>query len=227
MVRLLVHVEGQTEETFVNEVLRPHLYDCGFTSVSARMLGNARSRVMRGGILGWAASQVEIARHLREDQGAHSTTLVDFYGLPSQGDGSWPGCATCPQGEPMNAHNHLQTEIHRDFRDRHGDISDRFIPFVAFHEFEGLLFSDPAAMAKGMGSQNLQEQFENIRNGFESPEHINNSPVTAPSKRITALMPGYQKPFHGILAALEITLPRIRNACPVFNSWLNQLEAIP
>ncbi|WP_420461731.1 hypothetical protein [Candidatus Palauibacter sp.] len=42
MVRLLVHVEGQTEEQFVNELLAPLLYAHGYTSVSARLIGNAR-----------------------------------------------------------------------------------------------------------------------------------------------------------------------------------------
>jgi len=39
MARLLVHVEGQTEETFVEELLRPHLLAHGFTSVSAKLKG--------------------------------------------------------------------------------------------------------------------------------------------------------------------------------------------
>ena len=30
MTRLLIHVEGETEETFVNEVLGPYLYACGY-----------------------------------------------------------------------------------------------------------------------------------------------------------------------------------------------------
>ena len=34
--RLLVHVEGETEETFVNELLHPHLADFGWFMVSAR-----------------------------------------------------------------------------------------------------------------------------------------------------------------------------------------------
>jgi len=38
MTRLLVHVEGQTEETFVREILRPHLYLKGFNDVSARLM---------------------------------------------------------------------------------------------------------------------------------------------------------------------------------------------
>ena len=44
MTQLLVHVEGQTEETFVNEVLAPHLHGFGLASVSARLFGNARQR---------------------------------------------------------------------------------------------------------------------------------------------------------------------------------------
>lgn len=32
MSRLLVHVEGQTEETFVNAALAPHLYQVGVMS---------------------------------------------------------------------------------------------------------------------------------------------------------------------------------------------------
>src|SRR5256885_1583241 len=49
MARLLIHVEGETEETFVNEVLAPHLLSFGYESVSARLIGNARQRDRRGG----------------------------------------------------------------------------------------------------------------------------------------------------------------------------------
>ena len=35
MARLLVHVEGETEETFVNEILLPYLSGVGYTSVFA------------------------------------------------------------------------------------------------------------------------------------------------------------------------------------------------
>ena len=38
MTRLLIHVEGETEETFVREVLRPHLCNNGYLAVSARLL---------------------------------------------------------------------------------------------------------------------------------------------------------------------------------------------
>jgi hypothetical protein len=41
MTRLLIHVEGQTEERFVNEVLAPHLVARGYHSVGARLFGTS------------------------------------------------------------------------------------------------------------------------------------------------------------------------------------------
>jgi hypothetical protein len=49
MARLLVHVEGITEETFVNELLSVYLATRGYESVGARILGNARQRSRRAG----------------------------------------------------------------------------------------------------------------------------------------------------------------------------------
>ncbi len=87
MARLLIHVEGQTEESFVNEVIRNHLVTAGYHSVEARILGNARLRERRGGIRAWASARRDIIYHLLEDRGCIATTMVDYYGLPL----SWPG----------------------------------------------------------------------------------------------------------------------------------------
>jgi hypothetical protein len=101
----------------------------------------------------------------------------------------------------------------------------RFVPFVVMHEFEGLLFSDCAALSRGIGRPELETSLQEIREEFATPEEINDSKVTAPSKRVQALMSTYQKPFHGILAAQEIGLSRIRKECPHFDGWLKQLES--
>ncbi len=53
MARLFILVEGETEETFVNELLAPHLYRKGYEAVSAKLMGNARLRSQRGGVRGW------------------------------------------------------------------------------------------------------------------------------------------------------------------------------
>jgi len=83
VARLFILVEGETEETFVNELLAPHLYGKGFESVSARLMGNARLRAQRGGVLGWTEVKTEIVRHLRTNAALFVTTMVDYYGMPS------------------------------------------------------------------------------------------------------------------------------------------------
>jgi len=64
VARLFILVEGETEETFVNEVLAPHLYTLGFQAVGARIMGNARLRAERGGVRGWPEVKKDIVRFL-------------------------------------------------------------------------------------------------------------------------------------------------------------------
>ena len=225
MTRILVHVEGHTEEEFVNSVLAPHLYDKGFTSVSARLIGRSRSRKKRGGACPWASVHTEIARHLSKDSEAFGTTLVDYYALPADGARGWPGRSGCATLSVPEKAEHIQLSLTQDFKVRYGPgMATRFIPFVAMYEFEGLLFSDPALMAQGMGEIDKADQFAKIRGRFENPEHINDSPDTAPSKRIIDLVPGYNKVLHGNVAALEVTLDRMRQECPVFAAWVTRME---
>jgi len=226
MPRLFVHVEGQTEENFVNEVLGEHLIRSGFESVSARIVGNARARHRRGGIRSWEPARGDILRHLRQDAGAVATLLVDYYALPHD----WPGRAEAPrrQGSSRKA-EHVETALLADVVHVAGGRFDprRFVPFVTMHEFEGLLFSSPELLAREIGRPDLASSFAEIRMQFETPEDINDSAVTAPSKRILELCPQYEKPLFGTLAAIEIGLPAIRKECPHFHDWLSCLEALP
>lgn len=225
MTRILVHVEGQTEEEFVNSVLAPHLYTKGFTGVSARLVGRSRIRKRRGGACPWESVHTEISRHLAQDQGAFGTTIVDYYALPENEQTGWPGRSGCEAMDVAGKAAHIQAALSEDFESRYGAVmAARFIPFVAMYEFEGLLFSDPTLMAKGMGETAVAADFQEIRDAFETPEHINDSPITAPSKRIKALVPGYNKVLHGNVAALDVTLARMREECPVFSQWLTKIE---
>jgi hypothetical protein len=107
-----------------------------------------------------------------------------------------------------------------------GFLAARFIPFVIMHEFEALLFSDCEAFSRGIGRPDLCGAMQSVRGAFTNPEEINDSPLTAPSKRVEALLPNYQKPFLGTLAVIEIGLNRIRQECPHFGAWLTRLEQI-
>jgi hypothetical protein len=95
------------------------------------------------------------------------------------------------------------------------------------HEFEGLLFSDCEVFAEAIGVAQLGQRFREIRQQFSTPEEIDDSPITAPSKRVEALVTGYQKPLFGTLAALKMGLDTIRGECPHFREWLERLEAWP
>jgi hypothetical protein len=224
MARLLIHVEGQTEEDFVNEVLRIHLVSKGYYSVEARIVGNARLRERRGGIRAWPSVRKDIVNHLREDQNCVATTMVDYYGLPQ----TWPGRErsnglTSVKDKAMSVQNAVRDDVIAEMGNRFE--SDRFLPFVVMHEFEGLLFSDCAAFSRGIDRPDMESRLQEVRDSFATPEEINDSPNTAPSRRVKDLFPRYEKPLLGVLAVLEIGLLRIRAECPHFDGWLNQLES--
>ncbi len=225
MTRLLVHVEGQTEEKFINEVLASHLYNHGFSSVSARLIGNARQRNRRGGIIDWKPVKREIIKHLKEDKRRIVTMMVDYYGLPK----TWPRRATMPRKTPhyiaKAVEENLSIEIGKDMGNSFD--SRRFIPYLMVHEFEALLFSDCDSFCTAIARDDLTPEFQHIRDSFENPEEIDDSPEKAPSKRIEALFPKYQKPVHGTLSALKIGLDTMRTECPHFAKWMNQLESLP
>ena len=230
MTRLLVHVEGETEETFVNKVRAPHLYRVGYVQVGARLMGNARQRSGRGGGRAWPAVRQGIVNHLNTDPGCIVSMMVDYYGLPQTGTRAWPKRADSAQRpfpcEPVNVENALHDDVIRQMGP--GFNANRFVPFVMMHEFEALLFSDCRRFAEGIGgSPQLSVAIQGIRDQFNNPEHINDSPVTAPSKRILALVPNYQKPLDGTNAALRIGLDAIRSQCPHFADWLARLERLP
>ena len=142
MTRILVHVEGQTEEEFVNQCLGPHLLPLG-KFVEAKFIGNARQR---GGICSWHDAKRDIRNHLLQDSRIFATLMVDFYALPQEGHKAWPGRkesnALTFQNKGDFVENALCTEIVNLF-DSNFDVQ-RFVPFVMMHEFEGLLFSTGA-----------------------------------------------------------------------------------
>ena len=229
MSRLLVHVEGQTEETFVDELLRPHLIGRGWTMVRARLMGNQRLRDRRGGVKAWRSVRDEIVGQLREDTRLIVTTMVDYYGMPETGSRKWPGreeASALPfPRKARTVEDALSLRIRKAMST--GFNPSRFVPYVMMHEFEALLFSDCAAFGRGIQRPDLDGEFQQIRDAFESPEEIDDSPEMAPSKRVKRLVPRYDKPVMGTLAALEMGLGTIRRECPHFGSWLYRLERLP
>lgn len=226
MTRLLVHVEGHTERTFVNEVLAPHLYACGFSAVSARLLGNSRRRDERGGVRGWPQTRRNIIGHLQQDRNCSVTTMIDYYGLPDSGGGAWPNRKQAARSPFPESVQQVEEAMVEEISEHMGTDFDgrRFVPFLMMHEFEALLFSDCEKFSEAIGQPDAAGLLQDIRDGFPHPEEINDSPNGAPSKRISEQIKGYRKPLMGLQGIRAIGLPAIRVECPHFSSWLSRLE---
>lgn len=220
MIRIHVICEGQTEEMFVNQVLAEAFLPLEICLVPA-LIGKPGHK---GGNFKFERLLTDVRARLLGDRTAYCTTFFDFYGLP----GDFPGKEKA-KAESSISHkaNCLLAALTVKLQDALGeDPLRRFIPYVQMYEFEGLLFSHPDKLAKGISQMNLSGDLQNIRDAFSSPEEINNSRATAPSKRIGNLYAAYEKPIHGSLAAIEIGLDVIRQECRQFDNWLKQLEAL-
>jgi len=218
MIRLHVIAEGPTEETFVKELLAPHLLEGGVVA-GPILIGK------NGGDVSYSRLKRDSVLYLKSDPTAYCTTFVDYYGL---GRGFPAKDRIGVHDPPGDKKRKLEDAIHADIQETLGKRYDasHFIPYVQMYEFEGLLFSDPARLAAGIGERDLARGFQSILDAFPTPEHINDDRTTAPSRRVTALCPGYSKEFQGNLAALEIGLAAIRSACPLFHEWVGRLERL-
>ena len=225
MTRVNIVVEGQTEETFVKDVLAPAL---GYQGVylKPRLLGTSGHR---GGNVNYARVERDVTALLKQDRQAYCTTLIDLYGLGSGFPESVPISIGIPSRPEPGRASQIEQAVKNDIISTLGDnwrADIRFIPYIQQYEFEGLLFSSPVALAQGISQPQLAKQFRDIREEFNTPEDINDSPHTAPSKRILQIHRPYQKLLHGVLAAKAMGLATIRRECPRFNAWGSRLEAL-
>ena len=213
MTRIHVFCEGQTEDVFTRELLGPALRRSGIwvNPIIIRTGPQGKGGITRYGKIRW-----QIQRKCQEDPKAFVTTFFDLYGLPSD----FPAFKTTSIKNPIERAKRLEKAFQDDID------QDNFIAHLVVHEFEGLLFSETRAFSNWFDESGLVEALDAIRHQFETPEHINDSFETAPSKRIKALCPSYDKVAHGSLLALDIGVDSIRESCPLFDDWLKQLEAL-
>ncbi len=217
--RVLMLVEGQTEERFVKDVLGPAFWDKKLFLV-ATILATKRVKDgshFKGGVTNFSKFRDDTRRLLESAGGALVTTMVDYYGLPSD----FPGMASRPpHGTPIQRVTHVENAIAEHFHS-----PSNFLPFLVLHEFEAWLFSSPTELPRALTASHKQPEFEAIRQRAATPEEINERPEFAPSKQIEKLFPDYRKTVHGPMTAKRIGLERIRAECPHFNEWMGKLEA--
>ncbi len=139
MKRVLILVEGQTEETFVREVLAPHLLARN-VALTPTILATRRVKSgghFKGGATSYAKVQGDLHRLLKDTGAERITTMLDYYGLPDD----FPGLTDRPTGTCYQRVEHVERAFQADI------AHPRFLPYLALHEFEALLFTDPARCA--------------------------------------------------------------------------------
>lgn len=219
MTRLNITAEGFSEERFVTDILRPHLLNFNIYTEVRKVLTNRKLK-KRGGIVGYGKFKNDVTQWFRQCPDVYHTTLIDLYGLNTD----FPGHTTTRNLQPYKRVAEMENLMSQDLG------FHRFIPYIQLHEFEALMYADTSIMETWLSLYNKipEKCFTDIRNSVpdSNPELINESPETAPSKRILKLCDSYDKVDDGILILKEIGLNTLRSECHHFNEWLTQLESL-
>lgn len=220
MTRVHIICEGQTEERFVKNILGDYFANKGIYLIPS-LIGRPGHK---GGNVKFDRLFYDIKNRLLSEKDAYCTTFFDFYRL----DEKFPGKNEAILQNGSRNKSDILLKAFMDALQSKGGLEDslwRFIPYVQLYEFESLLFSNVVTLANEI-DENIFNQLQKIRVEFDSPEEINNSIETAPSKRIIKLFKQYDKVTYGSIVAHAIGLDVIRKECPLFNTWLIEIEKL-
>lgn len=222
MLEVVVFAEGQTEEQFLKRVVAPSLRA---QQIFLKPQTLNTSQDAKGGAVTFDRLKFNARNTLRQKPDAILTTFLDLYGL----DTTFPDFTEAVKLADVYARTtRLESALHQAIAEHVGCRPERFIPHIQPYEFEGLLFSDVDALALTEPSwKNQLPKLQAVIAEFETPEHINNSYETKPSKRLEdTLAPKYKKTRHGPLAAEKITLSKMEQECAHFRAWMTKLRGL-
>ncbi len=197
MVRIGISVEGPTEERFTKMVLAPYLAAKNIDITPVSLGGNVSVDRIKS----------ELKRLCNNFD--YVTTFYDFYGFKKKQESE----------NKQSLEQRIQETMH-------AGVKPKLIPYVQMYEFEGILFSCPESVQQILNEPGVTAWCQQVLDEFNgNPEAINNSPETAPSKRLESKT-GYRKTTHGPNIAKEIGIDQLRAMCTGFNDWLAKLETL-
>ncbi len=212
-------VEGKTEQIFIQHIVYPYLTgkNIYITPIIISKPGQ------KGGDVKFSRVKNDIKLHLKQREDTFLTLFVDYYGIKSD----WPGLKAAkkqsmPSGKAEEVNRATKDRVNKLLGDYGSDW--RFIPYVAMHEFEALLFSGPQELADQLRVP--RSDINKILTECGEPEKIDDSPHSAPSKRLENLSSRFKKTSTGIAIAEAIGLDKMRENCPIFNKWLTEIEDV-
>ena len=219
-IEIIAVVEGKTEQLFINKIVAPYL---GYKGIGMKATQISKPG-QKGGDVKFSRVQKDISNHLKQRKDTYVTTFVDFYGLKE-----WPGLDKVEKGaKPQKIAETINNATLVGLKTLYPklQIDTRFIPFIAIHEFEALLFCDSDILSNHLNSNN--SHIQKVLDKFPNPEYINNSPQTAPSKRLDewCKYKKFPKTTLGIQIAVDIGVEKMREKCPLFDTWLKTIERL-
>lgn len=226
----IVHVlcEGQTEQGFIDDVLKPYLMLKGVTSVKSILVTTNKKKNVRGGLVSYQHALGDLSIMIKSNiDGEYErhifTTMFDLYALPNDFLGYEESYSIVDKYSRVKS-------FERAF---YNAVScDRFVPYIQLHEYEALVFC---------GLDYLSQMYEGCESGIKrlksdllvvnnNPELINDRPDTAPSKRIIKAIEGdgrthfiYDKPKAGKFVAQKVGIDELCKKCVHFNEWIVNL----
>lgn len=223
---LNVLCEGQTEERFVKEVLKPYLKDYGVI-VKNRLLVTSKKKNAAGGMLSYTQVKNDLTKWIKEvarNKGEKHffTTMFDYYALPND----FPGFAESQlQTDKYNVIKTIEESFVKDIN------CGSFTPYIQLHEFESLVFCDLDKLLIEYPSciKEINDLKKGLENCDNNPEMVNSGPYTAPSKRIKKALEKkykYNKPMSGTTVTKAIGVGKLKSKCKHFNEWLEKLEML-
>lgn len=220
MKRIHCIVEGQTEVRVFSSLLTPYIYE----KTGAHILFTPIKHT-GGGIVKFSKILPELRNHLN-DKEKIVTTYFDYYGINSTHK-----FKHFQEAKVNNNNANIGVQLLEkgmiDSLIEKGINTRNFIPYIQLHEFEALLFSSDEGFDFQFDNPRVIDQLNDIRNRYPNPEDINDSPTTAPSKRILKILENfgecYVKTADGENIATIVGIEKMIEMCPRFRNWINKL----
>lgn len=216
MRRLIFIVEGQSEQEFINKILRPYfLNKFNFSTIETFCIQTSTGH--KGGFTKYSHLKDDVLKSLKGSD-VIVTTFLDFFRLPN----------SVPNYQVMLLEQNIDKKIDLLETGLAEDInSPKFIPYIQKHEFEALLFSDNCGFEGLYDNPKIYKATQAIIDAYPNPEDINDNPNTSPSNRLIAILEQngerYDKITEGNLIAEDIGMSTILSKCQRFRVWIELL----
>jgi hypothetical protein len=227
-MRVCVFVEGSSEEQFFDAVIKPYVMDVNprielMWSMSVGGVGKLESQK-------YTKLRRIIEPQICTDNSAIYTTMFDYYAFPKD---------SIPNFTFTHYPNSYNMVVEREMAFRSAILSEsklasfrdriEFHPHLMFHEYETLMYCNLDQLVLLRDSTDAKiRKLKSDTMGFENIEFINDSPQTAPSKRIIEVIPSYefQKTSNALSVMKAIGLEDMLDKCQHFKRWIDWMCAI-